>query len=70
MNLDTLPPDDNTPETRRWEKWAESVRVHDMVRAAGRPGVVTAITDDFLFVRLDGRTDPEPFDWSDVDAYP
>ena len=62
--------DDQTAETRRWERWAETVRVHDMVRAAGRPGVLTAITDDFLFVRLDGRTDAEPFEWHQVDEYP
>jgi hypothetical protein len=68
--IDGLPPDDSTPETRRWERWAERVRVYDMVRAAGRPGVCTAITDDSMFVRLDGRTDPEPFEWCDVDVYP
>lgn len=62
--------DDMTPFIRHWERWAERVAVHDMVRAAGRPGVVTAITDDFLFVRLDGRAEAEPFEWSDVGPYP
>lgn len=70
FNLDPVFGDDSTPETRRWEKWSETVRVHDMCRAAGRPGVVTALTDDFVFVRLDGRADPEPFEWCDVDEYP
>lgn len=70
FNLDPVTCDDTTPETRAWEKWAEKVRVHDMVRAAGRPGVVTAITDDFVWVRLDGRAEGEPFEWSDVGAYP
>ena len=67
--MDRFSGNGETAETRRWERWAERVRVHDMCRAVGRPGVVTALTDDFVWVRLDGRTDAEPFEWCDVDDY-
>lgn len=58
---------DLTPEMARWERWVERVRIGDRCLCAGRPATVTAVTDDFLWARIDGRTDAEPWDWADCD---
>lgn len=62
--------DDTSASLMAWEKWIETVRMYDVVRVAGRSGVVTSIADDFAWVRLDGRRDPEPFEWHLLSPYP
>lgn len=57
---------DLTHEQMMWEDWAGKVQPGDRCEAAFRPATVSAVTDDFLWVILDGRTDPEPFEWCDV----
>lgn len=64
--LNPLPPDDSTPETRAWEDWAGTVQQGDRVETAGRLATVTVVADEFLWVRLDGREDHEPFEWENV----
>lgn len=68
--MDTLPPDDSTPETRRWEQWAGTVQVGDVAYARGDAGIVTEIADDYIAVRVDGYTEAERFEWWDVDGVP
>lgn len=66
--MDAYPPDDSTPATRAWEKWAETVKVGDRCQAGGAPATVTAVTDDYLWARVDGQMDAHPWEWEQVDA--
>lgn len=59
---------DLSGEMMRWEKWAGSVKVGDRCRVAGVLATVTALTDDYVWARLDNRPDAEPWAWEDCDS--
>lgn len=49
-----------------WEAWAAAVKPGARCRVAGVLAWVTAVTPEFLWARLDGRSDAEPWDWEQV----
>lgn len=50
-----------------WDRWAASLKPGDRCLVAGREATVTAKTDEFLWARMNGRTDAEPWDWESVE---
>lgn len=49
-----------------WERWVEGLKPGHRCRAGGRPGTFVMASDSFAWIRLDGRIDPEPWEWEDV----
>ena len=61
--MNTLPPDDTTPERDAWEDWIDQLDVGDLVQVEGTVGAVLSVDDNGALVRFPGRADPSLCAW-------
>lgn len=61
--MNTLPPDDATPERDAWEDWIDQLDVGDLVQVEGTIGAVLSVDDNGALVRFPGRADPSLCAW-------
>lgn len=68
--MNTLPPDETTPENRAWQEWVERIAVGDPVEVDGAAGVVVGIGDNGVMVRFAKGAEPVPCSWDSLAGAP